>query len=385
MAKIYFDNDADLSVLSGKQIAIIGYGNQGRAQALNMRDSGITDIVVGSTGTTDHPAAKDGFKVLTISEASRKADIIFVLIPDEVMPDVYHKEIGPNLISGNVLNFASGYNITFKLIQPPKHVDVIMLAPRMIGDGVRNLFLSGEGYPAFVAIEQDASGHAKSIAVALARAIGATKKGTIEVTFKDETMMDLLAEQAIWPMITAILTESFRFEVEKGHPAEASLVELYLSMEPAYMFEKMAKEGLFKQLPYHSHTSQYGQLSRFEKLDKRFIRSTLEKAYDYIESGQFAREWKDEQRNGLPEFKRLLHEALNSEISKLEEKLIPVAESPNAQSSLILNERVITDAMVRQAVLQKKRSIAVAANAILTPSAQDRAREFRIEVIRKPA
>ena len=143
----------------------------------------------------------------------------------------------------------------------------------------------------------------------------------IEVTFKDETILDLLAEQAIFPMIISVITEAFKFEVEKGHPGEASLVELYLSKEPAYIFDKMAEDGLYRQMPYHSHTSQYGQLSRIESLDKSFIRKTLEDAYAYIDSGEFAQEWKTERENGMPEFRRLLNQALHSDITEMEEKL----------------------------------------------------------------
>ncbi len=323
MAKIYYDRDADINLLKGKRIGIVGYGNQGRAQALNMRDSGINDIMVGTAkDSTQGRARQDGFQVVQISEMVRKSDILFMLIPDEIMPQVFREQIEPYLASGIALNFASGYNITFKQIVPPSNVDVIMIAPRMIGDGVRNLFLQDKGYPAFLAVEQDATGSARMIALSLAKAIGATKKGTIEVTFKDETMLDLLAEQAIWPMILSVLTESFKFEVEKGHPAEASLVELYISKEPAYMFEKMAEDGLYGQMPYHSHTSQYGQLSRAELLDKSFIRKTLETAYDQIESGRFAQEWKIEQEKGLPEFKRLIKEAMENDITRLEEKVI---------------------------------------------------------------
>jgi ketol-acid reductoisomerase len=187
---------------------------------------------------------------------------------------------------------------------------------------VRNLFLNAEGYFAFVGVEQDVSGEARQTALALGKAIGATRKGCIEVTFRDETMMDLLAEQAIWPMIISIITEAFSFEVEKGHPAEASLVELYICKEPAYMFEKMAEYGLYGQMPFHSHTSQYGQYSRAEALDKLFIRETLENAYAQIENGVFAREWKAEQEKGLPEFRRLQEQAFTSDLAKLEEKLL---------------------------------------------------------------
>jgi len=323
MAKIYYDSDADLTVLQGKRIGIVGYGNQGRAQALNMKDSGIDDILIATARDASFDQAqKDGFRAMDIPEMIPQVDIVFVLIPDEIMSQVYLDQIAPHLVKGSVLNFASGYNITFRHIIPPPDADVIMVAPRMIGDGVRNLFLSGEGYLAFIAVEQDASGGAKSTALALARAIGATRKGSIEVTFKDETMMDLLAEQAIWPMIISIITESFKFEVEKGHPAEASLVELYISKEPAYMLEKMAEIGLYGQMPLHSHTSQYGKYSRAEALDKTFIRKTLEDAYAYLESGAFAREWKAEQEKGLPEFKRLRDKAIQSDLARLEEKLL---------------------------------------------------------------
>ncbi|MFC2125997.1 ketol-acid reductoisomerase [Bacteroidota bacterium] len=323
MAKIYYDRDADLTALQNRKIGIVGYGNQGRAQALNMKDSGITDILIGTArDATFDQALDDGFQVQDIPEMIAQVDIIFMLVPDEIMPQVYLDQVEPHLSGGNVLNFASGYNITFKHIVPPPNIDVIMVAPRMIGDGVRNLFLQDKGYPAFLAIEQDATGMAKQTALALAKAMGATKTGTIEVLFKDETMFDLLAEQAIFPIIFSVITEAFKFEVEKGHPAEASLVELYLSKEPAYIFEKMAEIGLYKQMPLHSHTSQYGTLSRSKSLDKNFIRKTLEEAYENIESGAFAKEWKREQENGLPVFKQLRDEAHRSELSLMEEKLI---------------------------------------------------------------
>jgi len=323
MANIYYDRDASLESIKNSKIGIVGYGNQGRAQALNMKDSGINNILIGTAkDATYDQALEDGFQVENIPEMVGKSDIVFMLIPDEIMPQVYNDQIKPHLRDGCVLNFASGYNITFKHIVPSPNVDVIMVAPRMIGDGVRNLFLQDKGYPAFLAVEQDASGTAKETALGLAKAMGATKTGTIEVSFKDETMFDLLAEQAVFPMIFSIITETFKFEIEKGHPAEASLVELYLSKEPAYIFEKMAELGMYKQMPLHSHTSQYGTLSRSKALDKSFIRKNLEEAYTNIESGEFAKEWKAEQESGLHEFHRLRDEAYNSELSRLEEKLI---------------------------------------------------------------
>lgn len=322
MTKIYYDRDADISHLEGKKIGIIGYGNQGRAQALNMRDSGVSDIIVGTArDETFTQAEEDGFEADDLPGVAARSDLLLLLIPDEIMPQVYREQIQPHLKPGDVLNFASGYNVTFGHIVPPRGIDTIMVAPRMIGDGVRSNYANGEGYPAFIAVEHDSSGTARQTALALAKAMGATKMGAIEVTFKDETMLDLLAEQAIWPMIISILIEAFHFEVRQGLSPEASLVELYMSREPAYMFEKMAEDGLFKQFPYHSHTSQYGQLSRIETLDRSFIRETLAEAYQYIEDGRFAREWEKEQQKGLPELERLLEDAFNSEISKLEEKI----------------------------------------------------------------
>lgn len=322
MAAIYYDSDASTQILEHSTIAIIGYGNQGRAQALNMRDSGIRDILVG--GIQDEyleRASQEGFQTATVEEASGRADILFLLIPDEVAPAVFEKSIRPRLRQGAALNFASGYNITFGFIVPPPTVDVIMVAPRMIGEGVRECYLKGVGFPSFIAVEQDATGKAKEIALAIAKAIGSTRRGAIEVSFKDETFMDLMAEQATWPLILSVLTEVFRFQVEQGIPEEAVLMELYVSKEPAVMLEKMAEMGLFQQMPLHSHTSQYGQLSRFKEVDKNYIRGFIEKQFENIRSGRFASEWKSEQEKGLGVFKGLLEEALASPISRAEQRL----------------------------------------------------------------
>lgn len=386
-APIYHDSDADLQVLRGRKLAVIGYGNQGRAQALNLRDSGVRDIVIGTLKPpAGHRANQDGFRVTTIAAAAREADIIFLLVPDEVMPAVYREHVEPGLHPGDVLVFASGYNITFRLIVPPSTVDVVMLAPRMIGDGVRALFLDKSGFPAFVAVQQDASGRAKATVLALAKAIGATRKGAIEVTFKDETMLDLLAEQAIWPLILAVVTEAFRFQTEKGHPVEASLIELYLSKEPAYMFEKMAELGFFRQLPFHSHTSQYGQLSRHEHLDKRFIRETLEKAYAYIESGRFAQEWKEEQARGMPEYQRLLRNALESGISRLEQPFLAStsATADSNDGTVAIDDHVVTEQVLRSHLRDAPgvTAVRVPARVVVTPGARDLARDRGVKIIR---
>ena len=196
MANIYYDQDANLELVTDKVVAIIGYGNQGRAQALNMRDSGVKKIIIGSREDGSYEQAiEDGFEVFPIADACKKADIIFMLLPDEFAPKIFEESIVPGLEEGNIINFASAYNITFHKIVPPKFVDVVMAAPRMIGDGVRELYVRGEGSPAFVGVAQDASGMALEYGKALCKAIGATKKGATEVKFDDETCLDLMTEQ----------------------------------------------------------------------------------------------------------------------------------------------------------------------------------------------
>ena len=322
MTKIYYEKDADLELVTNKVVAVIGYGNQGRSQALNMRDSGIKNVIIGSRQDKSYSQAKtDNFQVFSIAEASKKADIIFLLLPDEVAPEIYESEIAPNLKEHAVVNFASAYNITFKRIVPAHNIDVVMAAPRMIGKGVRELYLNGEGAPAFVGVHQDASGKALDYAKALCKAIGATRKGAIEVKFDDETYLDLMSEQGIWPIIYNVFVEAFKLEIEKGHPEEAVLMELYLSKEPEVMMEKAAEIGFFKQLPFHSHTSQYGQLIGFDAVDKEAIHTFLEERYERIKIGKFAEEWNKEQKeNHLATLEKLEKKAFNCEFSQAEER-----------------------------------------------------------------
>ena len=323
MANIYYDKDADLGMVIDKTIAIIGYGNQGRSQALNMRDSGIKNVIVGSRHDESYDQAnEDGFMVYPIDEAAKRADIIFLLLPDEVAPEIYEEQIAPNLEAGNIVNFASAYNITFHRIKPAADLDVVMAAPRMIGKGVRELYEKGEGAPAFVGVHQDASGKALEYGKALCKAIGATRKGAIEVTFDDETCLDLMAEQGTWPIIYNVFMEAFKLQVEMGHPEEAVLMEMYLSKEPAVMMEKAAEVGFFRQLPYHSHTSQYGQLTGFQKVDTTEIRNFLKKQYEGIKGGAFAEEWdKEQHENHLSTLNKLEEEAFNCEFTKAEDRL----------------------------------------------------------------
>ena len=319
MGKVYHDGDGDLSVVLDKVIAIVGYGNQGRSQALNMRDSGVKHIIVGSIRDASwNMANEDGFKTYPIAEAAKMADILFLLLPDEVAPEIYERDIAPNLHPGAVLNFASGYNITYGFIKPAEDLDVIMVAPRMIGKGVRETYVNGTGFPTFLVVHQDATGHAKQTAIALAKALGSTKAGAIEVTFNEETYLDLMSEQAIWPLIMNVMVTAFDFFREKGLPAEAILTEMYMSKEPMVMMEKMADMGLFKQLPLHSRTSQYGQMSRFKMVDNSSMRRFIEEQFNNIVDGSFAQEWEDVKDAGLKVFDELRAETDRLPISVVE-------------------------------------------------------------------
>lgn len=330
--RIYKDEEANLSILESRTIAIIGYGNQGRAQALNLKESGIENIIIGDIEDDSWEQAEaDGFEVDSIPEATQKGDILFFLIPDEVQPEVYKSDIEPNLGKGDVLNFASGYNITYDLIEPPEHVDVIMIAPRMIGSMVRQLYKEGDGAPSFLAIDQDYSGKAKEIALALGKGIGSTRSGVIEIdSFALETKSDLLMEQGLFPLFLNIMMAKYELEVKEGMPPAAALLELYLSREAAYIFEEMAKQGIMEQMPLHSQTSQYGQLSRMdevfegesEELDYEDIKEFMGRQLRNIDNGKFAREWSTEQAMGYPSFTRLFKKYENSEMVKQEQKAI---------------------------------------------------------------
>jgi ketol-acid reductoisomerase len=293
MAVIYYDEDASLDAIRGEAIAILGYGNQGSSQARNLRDSGL-DVIVGNVDDAFRKSAlADGFEVLPIAEASARARILFLLTPDEVMPEIYERDVAPHLAPGKLLDFAHGYNVAFGLIVPPEAVDVVLIAPRMIGAGVRDSYLSGEGFPSFVGVHRDATGRAKARMLALARAVGSTRAGCLEMTMHDEATLDLFTEQAFGPAFGRVLMAAIDTMVEAGYPPEAVLMELYLSGELAYSLQKTRELGGLKQHQLHSHTSQYGTITRsaryldLDPLLKEKMRQSLEE----IRSGAFAREW----------------------------------------------------------------------------------------------
>jgi ketol-acid reductoisomerase len=309
MAIVYGDNDADLKHLNGKTVAVIGYGNQGRAQALNLRDAGVSVVVGNIMDSYRESALRDKQVVLNIDEAVRRAGAVIVLLPDEVQLRVYEESVAPNLRAGMTLCFASGYNIRFGIIVPPKDVDVVLLAPRTLGLAVRTTYAEGGGVPADVDVWQDYSGSAPQTLLALAKAIGCTRAGVLKSSFQEETDLDLFAEQALWPALLDCLLTAYEVLVEQGYSREAVVLELYGSGEAADIFRQMAKQGLFEQMKHHSPTSQYGVLSRRKGAAGSDLRQHMATALERIRDGSFAREWTAEAAAKYPTFERLRREA----------------------------------------------------------------------------
>ena len=319
MVDIFHEEDGDLSLLKEKTISIVGYGNQGRAQALNLRDSGLKVIVGNIKDKFKKIALNDNFSVFSIKEAIEKSDIIFILIPDEIMNEVFEREIKPNIKPNSTLVFASGYNIGFKLLKPPENVDIILIAPRMIGVGVRENFLKNEGFFSFVAIEQDHSGQAKEILLALSKGIGTLKKGVIMLTFKQEAELDLFNEQAFGPAFGRVLLTSIYTLIDAGYPPEAVLIEMYMSSEMSYTYKKMADVGLIKQVDFHSQTSQYGAMSRGIRFRKLPLKPSMKEILKEIQDGDFTREW--EKKITKLKFKLIKFFATKQKINRLEHQV----------------------------------------------------------------
>jgi len=318
LVNIYHDKDADVKVLRNEIVAVIGYGNQGRSQALNMRDSGVTVIVGNIKDSSFDKALEDGFETYSIREACAKATIIFLLLPDEVQPKVYATDIEESMTPGKTLVFAHGYNLHYGFLKPKNDIDVLLLAPRMVGKFVRELYEKGSGAPVFFCAHQNATGKAMKKVLALAKAIGAMRIGAMEVNVADETELDHFSEHWIAPMISRTLILSYEVLVEMGYPPEAVLIETYMSGELGEICSSLAKDGLVAQLPFHSRTSQFGQLLYAERVmpdsDKEIIRQIVKE----IQDGSFAKEWQLEQMTGYPVFNRLMAKARSHPINEAE-------------------------------------------------------------------
>jgi ketol-acid reductoisomerase len=317
---VYYDTDADLALVRGKRLAVLGYGNQGAAQAQNLRESGVRDIVIGNREDAYRDAAlQDDFPVMPLAQAAARADVVFLLIPDEEQPRVFREQVATFLRPHTTLVVASGYNLAFQLLDPPESVDVVMVAPRMIGAGVRDRFVRGEAYPCFISVERDVSGQALAMALSIARGIGATRGGALASSAREEAALDLFSEQAVWPKILQVLQTAYEVLHAAGFSDEAILYEMYLSKEPAEVFERFAEQGAFGQLTLHSHTSQYGQLRALLADDPRLLSGHFARVlHDDILSGAFAREWSDVQAAGQERLEQLRTRAQQSALARAE-------------------------------------------------------------------
>jgi ketol-acid reductoisomerase len=302
MARMYYDQDADLGLLQGKKIAVLGYGSQGHAHALNLRDSGC-DVMVGLyRGSKSWPEAeKAGLEVVETAEAVRRADMIMVLVPDQVQRQLYLESIGPNLKPGKTLMFAHGFNIHFNQIVPPPDIDVSMVAPKGPGHLVRSVFLEGGGVPALIAVYQDASGRAHDYALAYAKGIGATRAGCLDTTFKEETETDLFGEQTVLcGGVSALVKAAFETLVEAGYQPELAYFEC---MHELKLIVDLFYQGGLNYMRYSvSDTAEYGDYTRGPRIINQSVRQEMKKILEEIQTGAFAREWILENQAGRPSF-----------------------------------------------------------------------------------
>ncbi len=302
MARMYYDSDANLDVLTGKTVAIIGYGSQGHAHALNLKDSGV-DVIVGlyPGSKSAAKAEAEGLTVKSVSAAAAAADLIMILLPDEVQKIVYQEEIAPNLKPGKVLLFAHGFNIHFAQIVPPADVDVVMVAPKGPGHLVRRTYEQGEGVPCLFAIYQDASGHARDRAMAYAKGIGGTRAGILETTFREETETDLFGEQVVLcGGLSALIKAGFETLVEAGYQPELAYFECL--HEVKLIVDLIVEGGLAKMRDSISNTAEYGDLTRGPRIVTDATRAEMKKILNEIQTGQFAREFVLENQAGKPGF-----------------------------------------------------------------------------------
>jgi ketol-acid reductoisomerase len=308
MAKVYYDQDADLSLLKDKTIAIIGYGIQGRGQALCLRDSACRVVISELEGTPNYEQAKkDGFIPVSANEAAKAADIIQILTQDHAQAKVYKDNIKPNLKKGKALCFSHGFNIRFKQIKPPKNVDVFMVAPKGPGALVRRMYEEGKGVPSLLAIFQDATGEAKQLGLAYAKAIGATRAGVIETTFDEETETDLFGEQAVLcGGVTELIKAGFDTLVGAGYQPEIAYFEVLHELKLITdLIQEVGISGMRRRV---SNTACYGDLTRGPMIVTAKTRKTMQKLLKEIKSGKFAREWIKENEAGRPNFNKLLKE-----------------------------------------------------------------------------
>jgi len=320
-AKIYYEKDAPIDALQGKKVAVIGYGSQGHAHSLNLRDSGIEVTVAELEGTDNYKLAMEhGFKPTDVKTAMDGAALIIVTVPDEIQAKIYDEEIAPNLAAGQTLGFCHGFNIHFKYIVPPKDVNVVMIAPKGPGHLVRSEFVKGGGVPNLVAIQQDPTGNAKDIALAWANGIGGARAGVIETTYQEETETDLFGEQCVLcGGLTALIKAAFETLVEAGYQPEIAYFEC---LHEVKLIVDLIYQGGLSYMRYSvSNTAEYGDLTRGPRIITEQTRAEMKKILSEVTSGDFAKEWVNEYQSGLKTFKQLYEQDYNSQLETVGRRL----------------------------------------------------------------
>jgi len=321
MATLYYEKDAPLEPIRRRKVAIIGYGSQGHAHALNLRDSGV-DVRVGlhAASKSARKAQDAGLRVLSVAEASREAEVVMVLAPDEKQKRIYEEEIAPGLERGKALFFAHGFNIHFGQIRPPPELDVILIAPKAPGHMVRRLFQQGQGTPSLIAVHRDASGQAKALGLAYARALGSARCGVLETTFKEETETDLFGEQAVLcGGLTALVQAGYDTLVAAGYQPESAYFECLHELK--LIVDMMYEGGLGWMRHSISDTAEYGDYSRGPRIVTEETRAEMQRILREIQTGAFAREWILENQAGRPHFERLREEGKAHPIEEVGRRL----------------------------------------------------------------
>ena len=317
MANVYYENDADLSLLDGRTVGVIGYGSQGHAHALSLKDSGV-DVVVGLyEGSSSWPRAEEaGLKVATVSDVAQQADMMMMLVPDHLQSRIYRESIQPHLAEGKTLMFAHGFNIHYQQIVPPPQVDVSMVAPKAPGHRMREIFTRGSGVPGLLAIHQDASGKAKENALAYAKGVGCTRAGVLDTTFKEETETDLFGEQTILcGGVSALIKAGFETLVEAGYQPESAYFECLHELK---LIVDLIYQGGLGYMRYSvSDTAEYGDYSRGPRVIDEHVKENMKLILEDIQNGSFAREWIAENDEGRPRFNRMRQEDADHSIEKV--------------------------------------------------------------------
>jgi ketol-acid reductoisomerase len=320
MSKMYYESDANLALLQGKTVAVVGYGSQGHAQAQNLRDSGVKVIIGLRKGKSWEQAENDGFQVYTVDEAAKQADVIQILLPDEQQKEVYENQIKDHLQAGNVLMFSHGFNIHFGQIVAPADVDVVLVAPKSPGHLVRRVYQEGFGVPGLIAVHQDASGQAKEIALAYSKGIGSTRAGVIETTFKEETETDLFGEQAVLcGGVSELVKNGFETLVEAGYQPEIAYFECLHELK--LIVDLMYEKGLSGMRHSISDTAEYGDYVSGKRVVGETSREAMKQLLKEIQDGTFANNWINENKNGRPEFNKIAASEKEHQIEKVGREL----------------------------------------------------------------